>query len=351
MGRGSSRHSVYVAPNCFEGQPRTKRSEIYSLGLPALPFVDAYPVEGKTRAELERAHGTVSATATRPKSQTTWSTRSSGRRNPQERYATVGAFEAALARFADARPRHSPCRGPTDSAGGRGPRRRGPGGVGWETDRPLRRQPPAAVTASTPGLGAPRRRATAAEYHAVAFERTNGGFARATVALGLDLSSSVKLRVSTPTYVYIVNEDDQGGPLLFPQPGPDDCQPVSKDPPPRTGNAETLAGVECGTRAFLNLPAPRGCRPWRYVFPALPRPKARTPRSQQLPRRFRLRRGRAPPSGPRKNGEAGAFSRRLSATPRNSTRTVGYVNSRSDNQVASLMGVLNADGPARQPAI
>jgi serine/threonine protein kinase len=48
---------LYVAPEVFEGQPRTKRSEIYSLGVLLYHLVtDAYPVEGRTRAELERAH-------------------------------------------------------------------------------------------------------------------------------------------------------------------------------------------------------------------------------------------------------------------------------------------------------
>ena len=48
---------LYVAPEVFDGQPRTRRSEIYSLGVLLYHLVtDAYPVDGQSQRELEEAH-------------------------------------------------------------------------------------------------------------------------------------------------------------------------------------------------------------------------------------------------------------------------------------------------------
>ena len=105
---------LYVAPEVFEGQPRTKRSEIYSLGVLLYHLVtDAYPVEGKTRAELERAHRNGERKFLRDArpdlpDDFVYAVERALSVNPQERYATVGAFEAALAHFSDARPAPQP---------------------------------------------------------------------------------------------------------------------------------------------------------------------------------------------------------------------------------------------------
>src|SRR5262249_13642450 len=48
---------LYVAPEVFEDRPRTKVSDIYSLGVLLYHLVTAaYPVEGSTREEVAEAH-------------------------------------------------------------------------------------------------------------------------------------------------------------------------------------------------------------------------------------------------------------------------------------------------------
>ena len=101
----------------------------------------------------------------------------------------------------------------------------------------------------------------------------------------------MKVRVSTPTYVYIVNEDDQGESyLLFPQPGQTIANPVpagmTNRIPGTTGNAEFDWRVSSvgGREHFLIFASPVRVPDLEDVFAALPRPELdRTPRSQRLP--------------------------------------------------------------------
>jgi len=107
----------------------------------------------------------------------------------------------------------------------------------------------------------------------------------------------VKVRVSTPTYVYIVNEDDQGESfLLFPQPGQTIANPVPAGKtnriPGTSGNAEFDWQVSSvgGREHFLIFASPERVPALEDVFAALPRPElGRTPRSQRLPEEAILR--------------------------------------------------------------
>src|SRR5580692_4233475 len=48
---------LYLAPEVFAGQARTKTTDIYSLGVLLYHLVTrSYPVEGRTREDVERAH-------------------------------------------------------------------------------------------------------------------------------------------------------------------------------------------------------------------------------------------------------------------------------------------------------
>src|SRR5262245_13057520 len=235
---------LYVAPEVFEGQPRTKRSEIYSLGVLLYHLVtNAYPVEGKTRAELERAHRNSERKYlrdARPDLPDDF-VRAVERAlsvDAKERYATVGAFEAALAHFNDARPAPPPVPPPvplpkpmllvaaaligaTSLAGV----------IYWKWPGSIT---PAAVTtlaptsstggASAVAAGSPSTAAAESAYQIdTALYRVRGTSEQRlrpgeVVAPGDSLFA--KLRVSIPAYVYIVNEDDQGASyLLFPLPG------------------------------------------------------------------------------------------------------------------------------------
>jgi hypothetical protein len=109
------------------------------------------------------------------------------------------------------------------------------------------------------------------------------------VALGDGLF--VRLRVSAPTYVYIVNEDDQGESfLLFPQPGQTIANPVPAGKtnrlPGTSGNAEFDWQVSSvgGREHFLIFASPERVPALEDVFATLPRPElGTTPRPPRLP--------------------------------------------------------------------
>jgi Protein kinase domain len=216
---------LYVAPEVFESQPRTKRSEIYSLGVLLYHLVtNEYPVEGRSRAELEGAHKRGERKDLRdarpdlPEAFVHAVERALSV-DPKERYASAGAFEAALARFNFA-------------------------GDDRLVPRPWTVQSIAAVLAGAIGVAGaaywlgPRlmTRETTTAQTSPAREQSLAAVARATAmesdykietAVYRERASKeqrlrpgegvapgdglfVKLRVSVPAYVYIVNEDDRG---------------------------------------------------------------------------------------------------------------------------------------------
>jgi eukaryotic-like serine/threonine-protein kinase len=297
---------LYVAPEVFEGQPRTKRSEIYSLGVLLYHLVtDAYPVEGRTRAELERAHRNRERRFLRDArpdlpDDFVYAVERALSVNPQERYASVGEFEAALARFSNVRPDPQPVPRPRPIwlvaaalVGAAGLT----GAIYW-----LGRgsTTPATVTTAAPTSKGSVAAVEPAYQIDTALYRVRGKSEQRLrpgerVALGDGLF--VKLRVSTPTYVYIVNEDDQGESyLLFPQPGQTIANPVPAGRihriPGTTGNAEFDWRVSSvgGREHFLIFASPARMPALEDVFAALPRPELdRTQSSQRLPEEAILR--------------------------------------------------------------
>ena len=88
----------------------------------------------------------------------------------------------------------------------------------------------------------------------------------------------MKLRVSAPTYVYIVNEDDRGESfVLFPLPGQAVANPVAADTPIRIPGTKaqqvnwqtTTAG---GREHFLIFASPERLSAFEEMFAALPQP-------------------------------------------------------------------------------
>ncbi len=291
---------LYVAPEVFEGHPRTKRSEIYSLGVLLYHLVtDAYPVEGKTRAELERAHRRGERKFLRDArpdlpDDFVYGVERALAVNPQERYASVGEFEAALARFGNVRPDPQPVPRPRPSwlvaaalVGAVGLT----GAMYWLAGRSTT---PATVTTAAPTSTGSVAAAEPAYQIDTALYRVRGKSEQRLrpgerVALGDGLF--VKLRVSTPTYVYIVNEDDRGESyLLFPQPGQTITNPVpagmTNRIPGTSSNAELDWQVSSvgGREHFLIFASPERVPALEDVFASLPRPElGRTPKPPRLP--------------------------------------------------------------------
>ena len=285
---------LYVAPEVFEGQPRTKRSEIYSLGVLLYHLVtNAYPVEGKTRAELERAHRNGERKYlrdTRPDLPDDF-VRAVERAlsvDPQERYATVGAFEAALAHFSDVRHVPQPVPRPKPilllaaavvSAAGLA------GAIYW-----LGQGSTAPATVMTAPTSTGSEAAVGPAYQIdTALYRVRGKSetrlrSGERVAPGDELF--IKLRVSVPAFVYVVNEDDHGESFLeFPLPGQSVTNPVPAGKTNRIpGDVNWQVSSAGGREHFIIFASPERQPVFEEMFAALPHPEfGRTVQPMPLP--------------------------------------------------------------------
>ncbi len=96
---------LYLAPEVFEGHARTKATDIYSLGVLLYHLVTgSYPVEGRTREEVERAHRLQERRHLRDvrpdlPEEFVHTVQRALDPDPRQRYQSAGAFESALARF------------------------------------------------------------------------------------------------------------------------------------------------------------------------------------------------------------------------------------------------------------
>ena len=96
---------LYLAPEVFEGQPRTKATDIYSLGVLLYHLVTgSYPVEGRTREDVEAAHRQHQRHHLRDvrpdlPEDFVQAVQCALDPDPRHRYQGAGAFESALARL------------------------------------------------------------------------------------------------------------------------------------------------------------------------------------------------------------------------------------------------------------
>ena len=291
---------LYLAPEVFQGQPRSRVTDIYSLGVLLYHLVtNAYPVEGRTRDDVENAHQQRVRSRLRdvrpdlPSLFVDTIERATAV-NPLERFQSIGEFETALARFL----------GRTDDAS---PRR-----YTWQLAA-------AAVIVAAAGVGAAiyftnRQLPTTGEPSAVMVEAVPRD-AATTVAGGYRIDTALytrqaredrrlrpgdrvapgdqlfaRLRVSAPTYVYIVNEDERGESfLLFPLPGQAVENPISPGVTTRIPGTKdedltwqiTSAG---GREHFLIFASPERLQAFEELFARLPRPTVGKPvNSARLP--------------------------------------------------------------------
>jgi serine/threonine protein kinase len=292
---------LYLAPEVFKGKPRTKSTDIYSLGVLLFHLVsDAYPVDGATRAEVEQAHRNHSRRHLRdvrpdlPEEFVHIVERALAP-EPRDRYQSAGAFEAALASFVGA------------SAETQGePRSKRllltaaiiatamvSGSAYWvlhksELERTARNYPSelSGRGASSEPLQGAATDQQPYRIDTVMYRATAGREVRlqsgARVAPGDQLFASV--RVSVPAYVYIVNEDEQGESyLLFPLPGQSVTNPlpasiVNRLPGTQGGREVFWQVTSAGGREhFLVFASPAKLPVLEQLFAALPRPEAGRP--------------------------------------------------------------------------
>jgi hypothetical protein len=262
---------------------------------------NAYPVEGRSRSELEQAHRSHQRKRLRDArpdlpEEFIFAIERAVSVDPRERYTTAGAFEAALARCTGggAEPEPSPRRWtPIGLAAAIGAfaivavTTYGLG-QGWmDTPAPrtsaaavrLPAEPaaPAAAAVAPPAALEPAYQIDTALYRVRGdSERRLQPGERVTPGDGV----FVKLRVSVPAYVYIVNEDDKDESyLLFPLPGQSIANPVPAGVTnriPGTGGSGdynwqiTSAG---GREHFLIFASPERLPAFEKIFSSLPRPE------------------------------------------------------------------------------
>lgn len=280
---------LYLAPEVFHGQPRSKLTDIYSLGVLLFHLVtNQYPVEGRTLREVEEGHERGPRRQLRdlrpdlppPFVDAVECALAS---DPGQRFQTVGAFEAALTRaLGRMEPAATPMKRRWWLAVAAGLLVAAvAAGKYWISD-------PATPTATTPHTGS----SAAVPSSAVAasrpsyridtalYRRRADGEAR--LRAGDDVAPGdqlfARLIVSAPTYIYIVNEDERGESfLLFPLPGQSVENPIAPGRPTRVpGTLDdevtwqiTSAG---GREHFLIFASPERLQAFEELFTALPRP-------------------------------------------------------------------------------
>jgi hypothetical protein len=290
---------LYLAPELFEGGIRTRLTDIYAVGV--LLFhaaTGAYPVEGRTREEVERQHLEGGprhllrdVRPDLPDAFIAVVDRATARRQ-EDRYQTAGELEAALkqALRGDERPR--PVRPPL-------PWRNRLVAVGAAIAMGLgywswinMRKPadaPGALAGAPAGIVTPAAALPDTYQIEAAFFREQGGRSvRLEPGARVTLGDRISLQVhsSIPTYVFVVNEDDRGEAyLLFPLPG----QALSNPLP--AGRRHEIPGLVDGERVtwsvtsaggrehFLIFASPGPSPVFDRIFATLPRPTVDRPAS------------------------------------------------------------------------
>ena len=288
---------LYLAPEVFDGRPQSKVTDTYSLGVLLYHLVtNAYPVKGQTQAEVEEAHRRNERTNLRdarsdlPQSFIVLVERALSR-DPADRFQTAGAFETALAGFlgqSKALPQRNLRKGWLNVAAVASVVAAISLAAVW-----MDRQRTLVKVAPVPP---PTVAATPATYQIDTsfYKRGDGGDTRLRAGDRIAPGDALfmKLQVSTPTYIYIVNEDDQGGGslLLFPLPGQAVANPIAAETTvrvPGTRNEEISWQVSNvgGREHFLVFASPERVTAFEDLFATLPRPVFGKPvsRAERIP--------------------------------------------------------------------
>jgi hypothetical protein len=271
---------LYLAPEVFRGETQSVLSDIYSLGVLVYHLVtNAYPYEGKTLAEVVEAQRRGQRKPVRDARPDLPPAlvdiiECATAVDPRERYQSAGAFDSALARFLDQRGDRSALR-PWLAAAAAMTIAVAGGARLWFT-RPPVPQPVAAVEPQ------PRPAAPADYRIATTVYRHDPGGGDKPLRQGDAVSTGDELyavlRVSAPTYVYIVNEDENGNTfVLFPLPGQAADNPLTPDTPTRIPGtrAEVInwqINSSGGKEHFLIFANPSRLQTFEELFSTLPRP-------------------------------------------------------------------------------
>ena len=283
-GRRLAGTPLYLAPEIFDGEPRTASGDIYSVGVLLFHLVtEKFPVEGQTGADVRRQHQAARAApdAARPAPGPARRVHPGGRAGdrdraegslPHRRRARIG-----VERGAGDRARHEPDAGPLPFpfklAIAAGLAALVALGAGYSRWMPATRErpsfaPASAATAGTATIAGPDRRRRELPHRSGVLSRTRAGApCGSRPAPGWREGDRLSLQVisSVPTYVYVVNEDDRGESyLLFPLPGLRAMNPLT------AGTRHEIPGTVNGERHLLDRLERRRAR----ALPDLRQPRA-----------------------------------------------------------------------------
>lgn len=282
---------LYIGPEVFDGQPRTKASDIYSLGVLLYFLVTgSYPVPGHTRSEITRQHRR--RTPPKPLRDARHDLPHAFIRvvdrciaeKPEDRYQSAGALESALFKALEPTPwRFLPIAAALTLVAGLA------AGFAYWTLYPRQTasasNPAGAIAAGlTPSATAPTPAVQGADTYRIdaAFYREQRGV-EMQMQPGMRLAPgdrlSLRLQVSVPAYVYVVNEDEQGESyLLFPRRGGTLTNPLSAGerhrlPGPEDGEQVSWQVTTAGGREhFLIFVNPNRSEAFEQMFASLPQP-------------------------------------------------------------------------------
>ncbi len=286
---------LYLAPEVFKGAPRTVASDVYSLGVLLFYLVSGtYPVDGATRTEVGRRHDERGARrllrdvrADLPDG-FVHVVEQALADDPQGRFASAGAFEAALNGVVSRPPVPlSIVRKPVLVFAALLAVAVIAALVTWPRDEPesqtataVRPEVAAAPAAGSYAVGA----AVYREVDGVDVKLEPG----ARLALGDRLS--LHLQTSVPVHVYVVNEDEMGDSyLLFPLKGRTAENPVpggtmhrlpGTHPTERLSWRVTSAGIR---EHFLIFVSPEPSTDFDRLFSSLPPPAPDGPLAVKIP--------------------------------------------------------------------
>jgi serine/threonine-protein kinase len=293
--RGIAGTPLYLAPEVFDGSARSTVTDIYSLGVLLYHLVtDAYPVKGQSAAEVEDAHrrgerrGLRDARPDLPQGFIA-AVEQAISVDPESRFQTAGAFERALGEFLgqpardEPRPRARKLKQETLAwwlpASVAAAALVAIGLAAFLLGRGATPAQPRAATADSPPVAAPAQAGTYTIETAMYRRR---GSAETQLHAGDSVAPgdllSLRLRVSVPTYVYVVNEADRGESfMLFPLPGQavDNPLPASSSVrlPGVAGREVSWVVSSAGEREhFLIFASPDRIQPLEELFATLPRP-------------------------------------------------------------------------------